>query len=275
MPNVQPSGPPGARPHQGTGATAAPRTLQVALNGAVTHAAMPRTPEETAEDAAASVAAGANLLHFHAFDDDGTESLAAEHVTRAIRAVRARCPGAPISMTTFAGIEPDPRRRFAAIAGWTELPDLIPANQGEEGIVELSELLARRGVGIEACVLSVADAEAFVRRGSFPRFARVVVEALDDDASQALAEVAEMEAILRRAQVPLEQVQHGFGAGAWPVLLRAAERGHGVRTGLEDTDELPDGRPAAGNLQLVEAAAEIVRRAPRQAGDRAGTPGRS
>jgi len=35
------------------------RTLQVALNGAVAHPAMPRTPEEIAVDAAASVAAGA------------------------------------------------------------------------------------------------------------------------------------------------------------------------------------------------------------------------
>jgi hypothetical protein len=131
--------------------------IQVALNGASTHPAMPRTSQQIAADAAASVAAGATLLHFHAFDDDGKESLAEGPVTRALRAVRAVCPGVPISMTTFADLEPDPVKRLATVASWTELPDLIPANQGEEGIEKLSELLLRRGVGVEACVLSVAD----------------------------------------------------------------------------------------------------------------------
>ena len=158
-------------------------------------------------------------------------------------------------MSTFAEIEPDPHQRLATIAAWQELPDLIPANQGEDGIVELSELLASRGVGIEACVLSVADAEAFVRRGSFARFERVVVEALDPDPGQALADLSDMEAVLARAGVDLEQVQHGFAGGSWPLLRRAAERGHGVRTGIEDVDTLPDGHAA-----LVRAAADIVRR---------------
>jgi hypothetical protein len=39
----------------------------------------------------------------------------------------------------------------------------VTANQGEEGIVELCDLLLARGVGIEAGLLSVADADTFVR----------------------------------------------------------------------------------------------------------------
>ncbi|MCS5497952.1 3-keto-5-aminohexanoate cleavage protein [Cnuibacter physcomitrellae] len=49
--------------------------LQIALNGDSTHPAMPRTADEIARDAAECVAAGATLLHLHAFDDDGRESL--------------------------------------------------------------------------------------------------------------------------------------------------------------------------------------------------------
>jgi uncharacterized protein (DUF849 family) len=39
------------------------------------------------------------------------------------------------------------------------------------------------------------------------------------------------------------------------VNERALARGHGIRTGLEDTPVLPDGRPAPDNAALVRAAA--------------------
>ncbi|MFD4700026.1 3-keto-5-aminohexanoate cleavage protein [Streptomyces niveus] len=238
--------------------TTAQRTLQVALNGASSNPAMPRTAEETAADAAACVEAGANLLHLHAFDDNGEETLAEGPVARAIHAVRTRCPDVPISMTTFAQIEPDPTRRLDLISSWTTLPDLIPANQGETGIVELSALLARRGVGVEACLLSIADAEIFVQRNTPQLFRRVVIEALDADSSLALANASAMEAIVARAGISLEQLHHGYGIATWDVCRRAAARGHGIRVGIEDTDLLPDGRPATGNVELVQAARNLL-----------------
>ncbi|MHA6616640.1 3-keto-5-aminohexanoate cleavage protein [Pseudonocardia sp. DLS-67] len=238
------------------------RTLQAALNGDSAHPAMPRTPDEIAADAAACVAAGATTLHLHAFDDEGAESLDEGPVTRALRAVRARCPGIPISLTTFAEIQPDRRLRYQAVSSWTDLPDLIPANQGEEGIDELSELLARRGVGIEACLLSVADAEKLAARGSGTAFVRVAVEPLVEDPDDALAQAAAMESVVAAAGITLEQVHHGIGMATWAVCRRAAERGHGIRTGIEDTGYLPDGRPAPDNAALVTAAARILGRIP-------------
>ncbi|MDD7922307.1 3-keto-5-aminohexanoate cleavage protein [Actinomycetospora chibensis] len=135
------------------------------MNGDSDHPAMPRTPGETAADAAACVAAGATLLHLHAFGDDGAETLSEREVGRAIQAVRRACPGVPISMTTFAQIEPDPAKRLATVSSWAELPDLVPANQGEDGVVELTDLLLARGVGVEACVFTVAEAEGLLGRG--------------------------------------------------------------------------------------------------------------
>jgi uncharacterized protein (DUF849 family) len=234
------------------------RTFQVALNGDSEHPAMPRTPGEIAADAAACVAAGANLLHLHAFDDDGVETLAEGPVTEAIKAVRLRCPGVPISMTTFAQIEPDPHRRLRTIESWTELPDLIPANQGEDGIVELIDLVAARGVGVEACVFDVADAEVLVRRGGVERFRRVVVEPMESDPSDACEHAVAMEEILRDAGLVVAQVHHGMGTASWPVLRQAVARGHGIRTGIEDVDTLPDGTAAGSNLALVRAAAAIL-----------------
>ena len=102
---------------------------------------------------------------------------------------------------------------MASIAAWTELPELVTANQGEEGIQELCELLFERGIGVEAGLLSLDDAQRFV----------------------------------------------AAGIASWAVNRRAVARGHGIRTGLEDTPVLPDGRTAAGNGELVAAAAALLR----------------
>jgi 3-keto-5-aminohexanoate cleavage enzyme len=48
------------------------------------------------------------------------------------------------------------------------------------------------------------------------------------------------------------------------VLVRALESGRDMRIGLEDTLELPDGRRAGGNGELVAAAVELARVAGRR-----------
>jgi uncharacterized protein (DUF849 family) len=172
--------------------------------------------------------------------------------------VRAACPGVPISLSTSEEIEPDPERRHALVAAWTELPELVTANQGEEGIVDLCDLLLERGIGIEAGLLSLDDAHAFIAAGIADRCVRAMVEPLGEEPDAALAEAAAIEDALAEAGVALEQVHHGDGLACWAVNRRGAERGHGIRTGLEDAPVLPDGRPASGNGELVAAAAAIL-----------------
>ena len=235
--------------------------LQVALNGSRTsdeHPAIPRTAEELAGEAHASVNAGAEVVHVHAYDENGVETLAGEPNAAALRAIRAVCPGVPISLTTSAGIEPDPRRRMGLIASWTELPELVTANQGEQGISELCEHLFARGVGVEAGLLSLADAQAFTGSGLAGRCARVLIEPLDVDPTAAVVHAAAMEEVLARAGIQLEQVHHGDGVASWAVSERALWRGHGIRTGLEDTTFLPDGRCPADNAELIRAAVALI-----------------
>jgi uncharacterized protein (DUF849 family) len=235
--------------------------LEACLNGSRTraeHPAVPRTPTELAADAHAAVAAGADVLHVHAYDSDGRESLAAGPCAAALRAVRAACPGFPISLTTSAEIEPDPERRLALVAEWTELPELVTANQGEAGIVELCELLASRGVGIEAGLLGLHDAQDFVGAGIADRCVRVLVEPLDADPAAAVRHAEAMEQVLADAGIGLEQVHHGDGIAHWAVVERAVAWRHGIRAGIEDCPLLPDGTPAAGNAELVRAAAAIL-----------------
>ena len=205
------------------------------------------------------MAAGAQALHLHPYDDEGRETLAAEPCAAALRAVRASCPGVPVSLSTSAAIEPDPARREALVAAWTELPELASVNQGERGAAELCELLMARGVGVEAGLLSLADARAFVARDVAARCARALVEPLDADPEEAVRHAEAIERTLAEAGLGLEQVHHGDGIASWAVNRRALARGHGIRTGLEDTPVLPDGRPAAGNAELVAAAAALMR----------------
>jgi uncharacterized protein (DUF849 family) len=42
-------------------------------------------------------------------------------------------------------------------------------------------------------------------------------------------------------------------------MRRGAERGHGIRVGLEDTTVLPGGALAQGNGELVRVAADLLR----------------
>jgi uncharacterized protein (DUF849 family) len=238
-----------------------PQLLGVALNGSRTedeHPAVPHTPKELASAARAAVDAGAHILHLHAYDAAGIESLAPKACADALRAVRAACPAIPISLTTSAAIEPNPRRRLELIAAWTELPDLVTANQGEAGILELCKHLMARGVGIEAGLLASSDAEAFVRSGLARRCVRVLIEPLNAKPQEAVAHAASMEEILARAGIELDQMHHGDGIASWAVSDRAIARGHSIRTGLEDTTVLPDGMLAPDNAALVRRAAAML-----------------
>ena len=233
--------------------------LQVALNGDRVHPAAPRTPSAIGDAARAALDAGADSVHVHAFDAAGRETLDGAACAGMLRAIRARCPDAPISLTTSAAIVADPGARLRIVERWEELPDLVTANQGEPGIVELCELLLARGVGIEAGLLSVGDARAFVSSGLAGRCTRVLIEPLELDAETALVNAAAMEGIVESAGIALEQVHHGYGIACWAVNRRALDRGHGIRTGLEDVAQLPDGTPARDNADLVAAAARLIR----------------
>lgn len=231
--------------------------VQAALNGDRDHHALPRTPEELATESRAAVEAGAQSLHFHPYDKSGRESLESKIIAAALQAVRAECPGIPLSLSTSTGIEPNPVKRQKLVASWTVLPDLVTANMGEEGILELCKLLIKRGIGIEAGLLSLNDARIFVTSGIAPKCKRVMVEPLDADPDKAVAHAEAIEQLLADHGVNIEQVHHGDGIASWAVNRWAATR-HAIRTGLEDTPVLPDGRIASGNGELVAAAVALL-----------------
>ena len=232
--------------------------VQACINGArdaAYHPALPLTPDAMARDSAACVAAGAAELHLHARAPDGRESLSPAAMDATVSAVRRACPGTLIGVSTGAWIERDERRTLTAIDGWRELPDYASVNLSEPAAPAVIERLRRRGVGVEAGLASVADAERLVALNLGGLALRMLVEVNEQNVGEALAVVDGIGQVLNRAGVRQPMLAHGCDATVWRFVLLAAERRWSTRVGLEDGKTLPNGATAAGNAALVAAAA--------------------
>jgi uncharacterized protein (DUF849 family) len=247
--------------------------IQACLNGSRApgeHPALPLTPEQLGRDASATVAAGAGSLHVHPRDASGAETLEPVAVAAAVHAIRVASPRTELSLSTGLWIAgDDPAARLRAVSAWTERPDLVSVNLSEPGWEELIALLTERGIGIEAGLWRVEDAEALAAsegvvemwgsgsRGSGRRHLpvrRVLIEPHEPDGAEAVAVAAAIGTVLDRAAIPTNRLHHGYGPATWAVLDAAVERGRDIRIGFEDVLELPDGTPAPDNAALVAAA---------------------
>lgn len=238
------------------------RMLQACLNGARSpreHHHLPVRPEDLAQAAATSVAAGATDVHLHPKSADGTDSLAPHTVAAALRAVRAAIPGVPIGITTGAWTAADAGERIGAIQAWTVLPDHASVNWHEPGAEEVAAALHARAVGIEAGIYSGTDGEQRFARSPFhAQVLRILAEVTDRTARGAATTADALLSRLNQHAAP--SLLHGEAAGAWPVLTLARQRGVDSRIGLEDTLQLPDGHIATDNAELVAAALRIPNR---------------
>jgi uncharacterized protein (DUF849 family) len=234
--------------------------LQACLNGRRPrddHPAVPLTPEELAADARRAVAAGAAELHVHPRAPGGRDTTEPDAAGATVRAIRATCPRAPLGLTTgLWTTDGDAERRHAQVSAWEDLPDYVSVNLAEPGSAELCALMERRGVGVEAGVWNLADAELLLERGLAPL--RVLVETSDGGAEDPVAAAAEIDEVLVGAGFVAPQLHHGAGADAWEMLDAALARGHDVRIGLEDTTLMPDGSVARDNAQVVAEAARRI-----------------
>ncbi|UVC18192.1 3-keto-5-aminohexanoate cleavage protein [Mesorhizobium onobrychidis] len=236
--------------------------VQTCINGARSadfHPQLPLNAEAMARVGAACVAAGAAELHVHARGLDGRESLAPDAMNPTVLALRRACPGTLIGVSTGTWIENDDERTLAAIAGWGELPDYASVNLSEDAAPEVMERLRQRGVGIEAGLASVTDAERLVRLDRGSQVLRILIEISEQELDAALEVCDGIAAVLDHAGVRRAILLHGADATVWPFVRRAAERNWSTRVGLEDGKALPDGTTAWGNAALTAAAVAILR----------------
>jgi uncharacterized protein (DUF849 family) len=228
--------------------------LQAALNGALTkddHPAVPVSAQELARDATACVAAGAGAVHLHPRDHRGREVLDAETVDAVVATVKDAC-GVPVGVSTGAWIEPDLELRLELVAAWTA-PDYASVNLSEPGATEIMAVLMEAGIGIEAGVWTVSDAERLAASGMGAKVTRILVEPVDAG-SGAVELIEGIHAVLDALVLSAPRLEHGDGEATWVLLCDAVERGVDTRIGLEDTLAGPGGEPTSGNEALVRAA---------------------
>jgi uncharacterized protein (DUF849 family) len=181
-------------------------------------------------------------------------------VLAAVAAVRA-ATGLPVGVTTgIWTVDGDVQRRLELVSGWSGpgRPDYASINMNEPGIAKLADLLTSLGIGIEAGVWTTGDARVLYASGFRDRIVRVLMEPEDLVPAEAVATAAETSAELVKLGITARQVRHGYDLATWDVLRAAVAVGQDIRVGLEDTTVLPDGSAAAGNGDMVAAAALLA-----------------
>jgi uncharacterized protein (DUF849 family) len=243
--------------------------IKACLNGKrapAAHPAVPVTPAQLAVAATEAVEAGAEAVHLHPRGPDGRESLSAADVGAAVAAVRSACPGTAVGVTTGLWAAGDPadaaRTRQHQIEAWAgldpqQLPDFASLNLGEEGWQQLAATLGPAGIGIEAGVWSVTDADRIAGYQPPGGWLRIMVEISGVSAREATPVADEILARLAVTVPGARPLLHGEEASAWPLVEHAGRLGLPTRIGLEDVTTGPAGQRVSGNAELIRLGLDI------------------
>ncbi len=251
---------------------------------------VPVTPEEMAREAKAAFDAGAAVMHVHfRRQEPGKGHLPSWEpgVAEAIMgAIREACPGVILNESTgtigtdisgplacLEAVKPEIAAcnagslnylKVKADGSWAWPPRLF--DNPVDKVRAYLEVMAKTGtkpefecfdLGIVRCVAM------YVRNGMYrgqPQYNFVM------GVDSGMPADPDLLPILRKLIVEGSpwQVTAIGRASIWPLHARAAELGGHLRTGLEDTFYLPDGKKARSNGELVAALARCARDAGRQ-----------
>ena len=250
---------------------------------------VPVTPEELAREAKAAYDAGAAVMHVH-FRQQGPgkghlPSWEPQVAVAIVTAIREACPGVILNQSTGA-IGPDIEGPLACLEAVR--PEIAACNAGSLNYLKVKadgswawppllfdnpvakvktylDVMARTGTkpefecfdtGIVRCV------DMYVKNGMTkgkPQYNFVMGVDSGMPADPALLPILTKLIVEGCAW----QVTAIGRANIWALHAHAAELGGHLRTGLEDTFYLPDGRKARSNGELVAALADCARAAGR------------
>lgn len=269
-----------------------PAILTCALTGVLTNPdqhPVPVTPEQMAREARAAFDAGASVMHVHLRDQAPGRGFMPSwdpDVAAAVcDAMRDACPGVILNLTTGV-LGPDIEGPAACIR--RVRPEIAACNAGSLNYLKLREdgRWAWPPMVFDNPVEKIERFVAVMREcGTHPEFECFdvgIVRSVGLFAKAGLVDgTPELNFVMGVASgmpcdAALLALLPGYAppgavwqatligrAEIWPVHQRAAELGGMLRTGLEDTFYLPDGRRARGNSELIEALADCARRAGR------------
>lgn len=216
---------------------------------------MPLTKDAMVAAALECTAAGAGELHIHPRGENGKESLA--NVDELVHDIRSACPGTLVGVSTGAWIENDVSLTRERISAWSLIPDYASVNLSETDAPFIFSLLETKGVGIEAGLATVEDAELFVTLPQRHKVFRVLFEIEEQNLKQAQTTLEGIQAVLAEASVRRPVLLHGFDATVWHFVRVARSNRWSTRVGLEDGCMLQDQSIAASNAHLVAEAVAL------------------
>lgn len=264
-----------------------------ALTGVLTNPAqhpVPVTPEQMAASAYDAFNAGATVMHCHfRRQEPGMGYLPSwepEVVAEIVDAIRARCPGVIINMST--GVVGDDIREQVACLRRVR-PEMAALNAGSLNYLKL------RANGTWAWPPMLFDnpvhkiqgfIDAMQETGTVPECecfdtgilrsvvmfeqagmlrAPIHVSLVMGVASGMPAKPAWLPLLIEEMTPTIEWQVIAIGREeVWDLHRRAAELGGHLRTGVEDTFYLPNGEKTTGNGPLIEALVQVARQAGRQ-----------
>ncbi len=241
----------------------------------------PYTPKELADAAELAYKAGAAMVHVHAVEDDGANSIRIERIKESHDAIKARVPELIVNMTSALGPGATPELRLEQIE--TVRPEMASLNMAtmnfaavnrktgevlidytfENSLIMVAKFAARMkeiGTKPELEVYSssgIDNYHAIAGSGSFtdPINFNFVWGVCGGNAFRPATFVAMASALPAGANFST----CGVGNEEWPAITQSILCGGHVRVGLEDNVRMPDGALAKGNYELVEQAVRIIR----------------
>lgn len=267
--------------------------ITCALNGVLTNPLqhpVPVTPTEMAASAFDAYNAGASIIHIHLRNQTPGlghfPSWDPELAAEAADAIRARCPGVIINLTTgvvgddlsgpLACLERTRPEMAALNAGSLNYLKLRADNQWAwppmlfdnpvEKIERFSQTMQRLGIVPECECFDtgiVRSVALYARNGlikSPPNVSLVM------GVESGMPAKPEWLPLLQAEMLPGTRWQViAIGRQeVWALHRRTAELGGHLRTGVEDTFYLPSGEKTSGNGQLIEALVKVARDAGRE-----------
>jgi uncharacterized protein (DUF849 family) len=266
--------------------------ISAALTGALTTRdqceAIPYTPEEIAEDAAAARQAGAAVAHIHARTDEGAPTFSTDIYQEIYDEVRDRTDIVINFSTGAIGVPVEERLDYVQAVQ----PEMAALNMGSMNYAKYSEsredyvfdmVFENPFSEIRDLVSGMNDAGVTPELECFDTgHIGNTRPLLKEGVLKQPFHVSLIMGVLGGIPATVENLAHqvrqlpddatwqviGIGHEQWPLVGAALSMGGNVRVGLEDNFYLPDGEMADGNAELVEHAAEMTR----QVGRKPATP---
>src|SRR5919198_3592176 len=263
-----------------------------AVSGAVANkqqcAGIPYTPEEYAKEVRRSRDAGASMVHIHAREPNGTPTVQPDHYRAITQAVLAETPDIIVNYSTgWVGLPMAER-----VGHITSLkPEVGALNMGSMNYAKYSP--KRKGFVFSFVFENSFEDIVFLLERMNEAGVKPECECFDVGHVESVEPLIDLEVLIPPIQFSLiHGVLGGIQATArnlahmasvvpagstwgviavsrdqWAMVGAAAALGGNVRVGFEDNFYLPSGEMASSNGDLVDAAAQLVRRQGRRVAD--------